>query len=40
MQSGRILEEGETGKVMVEPAQSYTRDLINAIPHPPELVPQ
>ena len=40
MQSGRIVEEGPTRKVMVEPTQSYTRDLLNAVPHPPELVVQ
>ena len=40
MRNGRIVEEGETRKVMVEPSQSYTRDLLNAIPHPPELVSQ
>jgi len=25
---------------MVEPSQSYTQDLLNAVPHPPELVVQ
>ena len=35
MQSGRIVEQGETEKVLVAPQAQYTRDLLSAIPHPP-----
>jgi peptide/nickel transport system ATP-binding protein len=35
MQAGRIVEEGETERVLSEPATEYTRELLAAIPHPP-----
>ena len=35
MRSGRIVEEGETARVMDKPQAEYTRDLLSAIPHPP-----
>lgn len=35
MRSGRIVEEGETARVMDKPQADYTRDLLSAIPHPP-----
>lgn len=35
MQSGRIVEQGPTEKVLFEPQSSYTRELLSAIPHAP-----
>ncbi len=35
MQSGKIVEQGPTERVMGEPQAGYTRDLLSAIPHPP-----
>jgi peptide/nickel transport system ATP-binding protein len=35
MQAGKIVEQGPTERVMGAPAASYTRDLLEAIPHPP-----
>lgn len=35
MRSGRIVEEGDTARVMDKPQAEYTRDLLSAIPHPP-----
>ena len=35
MESGRIVEEGPTEKVMSAPRHDYTRALLEAIPHPP-----
>jgi peptide/nickel transport system ATP-binding protein len=35
MRAGQIVEEGETKQVLSEPQTDYTRELLNAIPHPP-----
>ncbi len=35
MRSGRIIEQGETEKVLDAPQDAYTRELLSAIPHPP-----
>ena len=35
MQAGRIVEQGKTEHVLSAPAASYTRELLDAIPHPP-----
>jgi peptide/nickel transport system ATP-binding protein len=35
MQSGRIVEQGPTERVLFAPETQYTRDLLEAIPHPP-----
>ena len=35
MQSGRIVEQGATERVLFAPEAQYTRDLLAAIPHPP-----
>src|SRR5213079_1524452 len=35
MQAGRIVEEGPTEQVLFAPQAQYTRDLLEAIPHPP-----
>jgi peptide/nickel transport system ATP-binding protein len=35
MRSGRIVEQGETEKVLDAPQDAYTRELLSAIPHPP-----
>jgi peptide/nickel transport system ATP-binding protein len=34
MNAGRIVEQGPTEQVLVAPAAQYTRDLLEAIPHP------
>lgn len=35
MRSGRIVEEGSSEKVLSDPQDDYTRELLTAIPHPP-----
>ncbi|MFN4087773.1 MAG: dipeptide ABC transporter ATP-binding protein [Alphaproteobacteria bacterium] len=35
MRQGRIVEEGDTERVLRAPAHDYTRVLLEAIPHPP-----
>jgi peptide/nickel transport system ATP-binding protein len=35
MKSGQIVEEGSTERVMSAPQHDYTRQLLDAIPHPP-----
>ena len=34
MRAGRIVEQGATERVLSAPQEQYTRDLLNAIPHP------
>ncbi len=34
MRAGRIVEQGATKQVLSAPQEQYTRDLLNAIPHP------
>ncbi|MGD9868588.1 MAG: dipeptide ABC transporter ATP-binding protein [Hyphomicrobiales bacterium] len=35
MRGGRIVEQGNAGKLMSKPSDAYTRSLLEAIPHPP-----
>src|SRR3954471_21614373 len=35
MQSGRIVEQGPTERVLGDPQDAYTKELLTAIPHPP-----
>ncbi|MCP3412280.1 ABC transporter ATP-binding protein [Bradyrhizobium sp. CCGB01] len=35
MRSGRIVEEGSSEKVLSDPQDDYTKELLTAIPHPP-----
>jgi peptide/nickel transport system ATP-binding protein len=35
MRSGRIVEQGAAERVLGDPQDSYTRELLTAIPHPP-----
>ncbi|HMK80701.1 MAG TPA: ABC transporter ATP-binding protein [Xanthobacteraceae bacterium] len=35
MRQGKIVEQGETERVLFAPQAQYTRDLLDAIPHPP-----
>lgn len=35
MQTGRIVEEGSSEKVLSDPQDDYTKELLTAIPHPP-----
>ncbi len=38
MRSGRIVEQGAADEVLGNPQHDYTRELLTAIPHPPEKV--
>jgi len=35
MRAGVIVEQGPTERVMTQPEQAYTRELLAALPHPP-----
>jgi peptide/nickel transport system ATP-binding protein len=35
MRAGAIVEQGPTERVLFAPQAQYTRDLLEAIPHPP-----
>ena len=35
MKTGKIIEQGPTERVLLAPEAQYTRDLLDAIPHPP-----
>ena len=35
MRAGKIVEQGETERVLSAPEADYTRELLAAIPHPP-----
>jgi peptide/nickel transport system ATP-binding protein len=35
MRSGRIVEQGPSNRVLGDPQDAYTRELLTAIPHPP-----
>src|SRR5215470_11857843 len=35
MRAGRIVEQGTSAKVLGDPQDTYTRELLEAIPHPP-----
>ena len=35
MRSGRIVEQGSSERVLGDPQDAYTRELLTAIPHPP-----
>lgn len=39
MHDGRIVEEGTTADVLGDPQDSYTRELLSAIPHPIQFTP-
>nr|WP_249817442.1 ABC transporter ATP-binding protein [Bradyrhizobium sp. 179] len=38
MRTGRIVEEGSSEKVLSDPQDDYTKELLTAIPHPPMQV--
>jgi peptide/nickel transport system ATP-binding protein len=38
MRTGRIVEQGPAERVLGDPQNAYTRELLTAIPHPPLLV--
>ena len=40
MRAGRIVEQGSCDKVLGDPQDAYTRDLLEAVPHPPLPVNQ
>jgi len=35
MRTGRIVEEGSSERVLSDPKDDYTKELLTAIPHPP-----
>ena len=35
MRMGRIVEQGPAARVLSDPRDAYTRELLTAIPHPP-----
>ena len=35
MRTGRIVEQGTSEEVLGDPQDAYTRELLEAIPHPP-----
>ena len=35
MRTGKIIEQGSAADVIERPTQAYTRELISAVPHPP-----
>jgi len=35
MRTGRIVEQGPSERVLGDPQDAYTRELLTAIPHPP-----
>jgi peptide/nickel transport system ATP-binding protein len=35
MRTGQIVEQGPSGRVLGDPQDAYTRELLTAIPHPP-----
>jgi hypothetical protein len=37
LEAGRIVEEGTSQGVLEDPQAEYTRELIAAIPHPPQV---
>jgi len=36
MRQGKIVEQGPTGRVLFAPEAQYTRDLLEAVPRPPD----
>jgi peptide/nickel transport system ATP-binding protein len=34
MRAGRIVEQGPTAQILTSPQVQYTRDLLDAVPHP------